>query len=82
MQFPSGQDPGSPPKTQQAAHRLTRHNLERQDKSFDPSLHAAQATVRALDLQKAGKELGFDLSVQHYTNDRFDLDGWTRQQSR
>lgn len=73
----------TPPKPRQApSHRLTSDNLSKQDKGFDPFLDAAQKAAKALELQRAGDEQGFHLPLQHYTNDRFDLNGWASQQAR
>ncbi|KAJ5026196.1 hypothetical protein PSV08DRAFT_391791 [Bipolaris maydis] len=73
----------TPPKPYQAAsHQLTSDNLSKHDKGFDPLLDAAQKAAKALDLQRAGNEQGFHLDLHHYTNHRFDLNGWTRQQAQ
>ncbi|EUC47978.1 hypothetical protein COCMIDRAFT_3110 [Bipolaris oryzae ATCC 44560] len=65
-----------------ASDLLTSDNLAMQDNGFDPILDVAQKAAKALGLQRAGNELGFHLELQHYTNDRFDLNGWTTQQAR
>ncbi|EUC35772.1 hypothetical protein COCCADRAFT_74299, partial [Bipolaris zeicola 26-R-13] len=63
-----------PPKPHQTtSDQLTIDNLSKHDKGFDSLLDAAQKATRALGLQRAGKEQGFHLELQHYTNDRFDL---------
>lgn len=75
--------PTTPPKPHQAvSHQLTSDNLAMQDNGFDTILDAAQKAAKALDLQRAGNELGFHLRLQHYANDWVDLNGWTTQQAR
>jgi hypothetical protein len=62
--------------------RLTNRILAKHERTFNHLLHAAQTIVKAMDVQKAAKDLGVDLPVHCYMNDRSQLDGWIQQQSK
>jgi hypothetical protein len=55
---------------------------EMHERTFDRFFNAAQMLVQAIDVQKAGKDLGFNLPFRCYLNDRSQLDEWIEQQSK
>lgn len=61
---------------------LTPASLARKNGRYDAGFDALQGAVRARALQDAGRELGFELPVQSFMHDRWQLDGWLAQQSK
>jgi hypothetical protein len=56
--------------------------LAMHDRTFDRLLHAAQAIIKAIDVQKAAKDLAIDLPLHCYMSDRHELARWMQQQSK
>jgi hypothetical protein len=61
---------------------LTTCMLAMHDRTFDRLLHAAQAIIKAIDVQKAAKDLAIDLPLHCYMSDRHELARWVQQQSK